>query len=41
MNDEFEERKRFAAERLAALPLARLIGMRLVDMKPNEATIEI
>ena len=36
-----EERKQFAMEKLNALPFAKLIGMRLVDIRPNEAVIEI
>ena len=36
-----EERKQYAIERLNALPFAKLIGMRLVDIRPNEAVIEI
>ena len=36
-----EERARYAAERLNALPFARLIGMRLTAMSMSEATIEI
>jgi uncharacterized protein (TIGR00369 family) len=36
-----EERRRFAADKLDNLPFAKLIGMRLVDMRPNEAVIEI
>jgi uncharacterized protein (TIGR00369 family) len=36
-----EERRRFAADKLNNLPFAKLIGMRLVEMRPNEAVIEI
>ena len=36
-----EERKQFAIEKLNALPFAKLVGMRLVDIRPNEAVIEI
>lgn len=36
-----EERRQFAAERLNDLPFAKLIGMRLVNMQPGEAVIEI
>ena len=36
-----EERKRSAIERFNALPFARLIGMRLTDIRPNEAVIEV
>ena len=42
MTIEFSaERKRIATERLNDLPLSRLIGMRLVDIHPNEAVVEI
>jgi uncharacterized protein (TIGR00369 family) len=45
MNDSIEpiseERKQRAARALSDLPFARLIGMRLVDIRPNEAVIEI
>jgi uncharacterized protein (TIGR00369 family) len=45
MNDSMrpisEERKQRAARALSDLPFARLIGMRLVDIRPNEAVIEI
>lgn len=36
-----EERRQFAADKLNNLPFAKLMGMRLVDMRPNEAVIEI
>lgn len=36
-----EERKSYAMERLNGLPFAKLIGMRLTDMSPGEAVIEI
>jgi acyl-CoA thioesterase len=36
-----EERARYATERLNDLPFAKLLGMRLTDIRPNEATIEI
>ena len=36
-----EERARYAAERLNDLPFAKMLGMRLVDIRPNEATVEI
>lgn len=36
-----DERARRAAERLNELPLSRLLGMRLTDIRPNEATVEI
>ena len=36
-----EERKRRAAAALSDLPFARLMGMRLVDIRPNEAVIEL
>lgn len=42
MTREFsEESKQFAIDRLNSLPFARLIGMRLTDIRPNEAVIEI
>ncbi|HQU93689.1 MAG TPA: PaaI family thioesterase [Pyrinomonadaceae bacterium] len=42
MTMEFsEERRQFAADKLNNLPFAKLMGMRLVDMRPNEAVIEI
>lgn len=36
-----EERKEYAKERLNNLPLAKLIGMRLTDIRPNEAVLTI
>ena len=36
-----DERKQLAASALAALPFAKLMGMRLVDIRPNEAVIEL
>ena len=36
-----EERARYAAERFNGLPFAKLLGMRLTDINPNEATVEI
>lgn len=36
-----EERRRFAADKLNNLPFAKLMGMRLVDIRPNEAVVEI
>ena len=36
-----EERRQFAADKLNDLPFAKLIGMRLVEVRPNEAVIEI
>ena len=36
-----EERKQRAAKSLNELPFARLIGMELVDIRPNEAVIKI
>lgn len=36
-----EERKKFAYQKLNELPFARLIGMRLADIRPNEAVVEI
>lgn len=36
-----EERKKQAADSLRSLPFAKLIGMELADILPNEATIKI
>lgn len=36
-----EEHKQKAADELHDLPFARLIGMRLVDIRPDEATIAV
>ena len=36
-----EERRQFATDKLNNLPFAKLVGMRLVDIRPNEAVIEI
>ena len=36
-----DERKRFAADKLNNLPFAKLMGMRLADIRPNEAVVEI
>ena len=36
-----QERTQIAADKLNNLPFAKLIGMRLVDMRPNEAVVEI
>lgn len=36
-----EERRQFARDKLNNLPFAKLLGMRLVDMSPNEAVVEI
>ena len=36
-----EEKKRRAAEVLHSNPFSRLIGMRMVEMRPGEAVIEI
>lgn len=36
-----EEHKAFAANALHSLPFAKLIGMRLVELKPDEAVIEV
>lgn len=42
MTIEFsEERRRFAKDKLNNLPFAKLMGMRLADIRPNEAVIEI
>lgn len=35
------ERKQRAADGLHSLPFAKLIGMRLVDIRPNEAVIKV
>ncbi|HEX6279567.1 MAG TPA: PaaI family thioesterase [Pyrinomonadaceae bacterium] len=36
-----EERRRSAIERLNALPFSKLIGMRMTDIRPKEAVIEL
>jgi len=36
-----EERRQFAKDKLNNLPFAKLLGMRLVDISPNEAVVEI
>lgn len=36
-----EERRQFAINKLNNLPFSKLMGMRLVDIRPNEAVIEI
>lgn len=36
-----DERRQFAGDKLNSLPFAKLMGMRLVDMRPGEAVIEI
>lgn len=44
MNDAIEiteERKQMAADRLHSLAFAKLLGMRLVDIRPNEAVIKM
>lgn len=42
MNDVItEERKQRAAKALRDLPFAKLIGMELVDIRPNEAVLKI
>jgi acyl-CoA thioesterase len=42
MTMEFsEERRQFAIEKLNNLPFSKLMGMRLVDIRPNQAVIEI
>lgn len=42
MTMEFSEaRRQFATDKLNNLPFAKLMGMRLVDIRPNEAVIEI
>jgi uncharacterized protein (TIGR00369 family) len=41
MNEITEERKAFAIERLNSLPLARSMGIRLVDIRPDEAVMTI
>lgn len=40
-NEISEERKQFAAASLSGLAFARLMGMRLVDIRPSEATIAL
>lgn len=41
MNDITESQKQRAAAALENLPFAQLIGMELVDIRPNEAVIQI
>lgn len=42
MTMEFpEERRRFAEDKLNNLPFAKLIGMRLVDIRPSLAVVEV
>ncbi len=42
MNDQItDDRKQHAAMALHNLPFAKLMGMRLVDLRPNEAVIEL
>lgn len=36
-----EERRQFAEDKLNNLPFAKLLGMRLSDIRPNEAVVEI
>ncbi len=36
-----EERRQFAKDKLNNLPFAKLLGMRLGDISPNEAVVEI
>jgi len=36
-----EERRQFAINKLNNVPFSKLMGMRLVDIRPNEAVIEI
>ena len=36
-----EEQRQYAANALHSLPFAKLIGMRLVDMRPGEAVLSI
>lgn len=36
-----DERKQRAANALHSLPFAKLVGMRLVDIRPNEAVIQM
>lgn len=36
-----DERKQVAYQKLNELPFAKLIGMRLADIRPNEAVVEI
>lgn len=39
--DSIEDRKQRAANALHNLPFAKLMGMRLVDIRPNEAVISV
>ncbi len=39
--DSLENRKERAANALHSLPFAKLVGMRLVDIRPNEAVIRM
>ena len=41
MNEITDERKQRAATALHNLPFAKLMGMQLVDIRPNEAVIKI
>ena len=36
-----EKRRQFAEDKLNNLPFAKLLGMRLADIRPNEAVVEI
>ena len=40
-NSISDERRRYASERFSALPFVKLMGMRLADIRPNEAVIKI
>lgn len=41
MTEITEEQRRLAADSLHSLPFAKMIGMRLVDLRPGEAVIGI
>lgn len=41
MSEITEEQKIRAAERLKSVPLSRLIGMRLIDIGPDEAVVAV
>ncbi|MDF5252588.1 hypothetical protein P3644_25640, partial [Vibrio parahaemolyticus] len=41
MSNFTDEQKRRAAERLSSVPLARLMGMRLIDIQPDEAVVAV
>jgi uncharacterized protein (TIGR00369 family) len=41
MSNFTDEQKRRAAGRLSSVPLARLMGMRLIDIQPDEAVVAV